>query len=76
VADAVRSQTSPGAAPVASTMPHAYAALMPGGERKRQKKLDWWDRFHTADGAFATVAKLTVAAAIVGGVMALGASVT
>lgn len=57
-------------------MPKGYATLLPGSERKRQKKLDWWDRFHTADGAVATVAKLAVAAAIVGGVMVIGATVT
>jgi Zn-dependent protease with chaperone function len=76
VADALRAGTSPGAAPQPSVAPQEYATLLPGAERQRQKKLDWWDRFHTADGIVATIAKLAVASAIVGGVMALGASVT
>jgi Zn-dependent protease with chaperone function len=76
VADAVRDGTRPGTAPAPSVLPREYATLPQGAERKRQKKLDWWDRFHTADGAVATIAKLAVAATIVGGVMLLGASVT
>jgi Zn-dependent protease with chaperone function len=76
VGAAVQNRNALGVAPVASVMPMDYATLLPGFERKRQKKLDWWDRFHTADGAIATVAKLTVAATIVGGVMVLGATVT
>jgi Zn-dependent protease with chaperone function len=76
VAKAVREGTTLDPAPAASVMPKDYATLLPGSERKRQKKLDWWDRFHTADGAVATVAKLAVAATIVGGVMVIGATVT
>jgi Zn-dependent protease with chaperone function len=76
VADALRAGSSPGAAPQPSVAPQEYATLLPGAERQRQKKLDWWDRFHTADGIVATIAKLAVASGIVGGVMALGASVT
>ncbi len=76
VAGAVREAAALEAAPAASVMPTGYATLLPGAERRRQKKLDWWDRFHTADGAVATVAKLAVAATIVGGVMAIGAVVS
>jgi Zn-dependent protease with chaperone function len=76
VADAVRTGSPLEAAPPPSVVPADYATLLPGAERKRQKKLDWWDRFHTADGAVATVAKVLVAATIVGSVMLLGANVT
>ena len=76
VSSAVREGGALEAAPAPSVMPKGYATLLPGAERKRQKKLDWWDRFHTADGAVATVAKLAVAATIVGGVMVIGATVT
>jgi hypothetical protein len=76
VAEAVRTGSPLEAAPSPSVVPADYATLPPGAERKRQKKLDWWDRFHTADGAIATVAKVLVAATIVGSVMLLGANVT
>lgn len=76
VSQAVREGGALEAAPAPSAMPESYATLLPGAERKRQKKLDWWDRFHTADGAVATIAKLAVAATIVGGVMVIGATVT
>ena len=76
IADAVRDGTHPGAAPSPSVLPRDYRTLLLGAERPRQKKLDWWDRFHTADGAVATIAKLAVAATIVGGVMLLGATVS
>lgn len=76
VSQAVREGGALEAAPAPSAMPESYATLLPGAERKRQKKLDWWDRFHTADGAVVTIAKLAVAATIVGGVMVIGATVT
>jgi hypothetical protein len=76
IADAVRHGTHPGTAPPPSVVPREYRTLLLGAERPRQKKLDWWDRFHTADGAVATIAKLAVAATIVGGVMLLGATVS
>jgi hypothetical protein len=75
VADFVRKGMKPGDAPPASGVPARYALLAPGAERPRQRKLDWWDRFHTADGALATVAKLTVAGTIVGGVIVVGTMV-
>ncbi len=62
-------------APPASTVPTDYPALLPGTERPRQTRLGWWDKFQTADGAVATGAKLLVAAAIVGGVLAVGGKV-
>ena len=72
VAEFVRKGMKPGEAPPASRVPASYALLLPGAERPRQRKLDWWDRFHTADGALATIAKLAVAGTIVGGVIVVG----
>jgi len=75
VAACVREGRKPVDAPPASVVPARYALLPSGAERPRQRKLDWWDRFHTADGAVATIAKLAVAGTIVGGVIIVGAIV-
>lgn len=64
----------PAAAP-ASIAPAQYSILLPGNERPLQTRLDWWDKFHTADGPVATGAKLLVAAGVIGGVMAVGGNV-
>jgi hypothetical protein len=63
------------AAPPASEVPPQYDTLLPGKERPRQKKLDWWDRFQVADGVIATVARSAVAVGIVGSVIAVGGAV-
>jgi Zn-dependent protease with chaperone function len=62
-------------APPASVTPKEYRTLLPGHERPRQKRLDWWDRFQTADGAVPTIARSAVALGIVGGVVVVGANV-
>jgi Zn-dependent protease with chaperone function len=59
-------------APAASTVPSGFATLLPGNERRRQQKLDWWDRFHSADGIVPMIARSAVAVGIVGGVVLLG----
>ena len=59
-------------APAPSKVPKDYPVLLPGKERKLQTKLGLWDRFQTADGWVASVARGTVAAAIVVGVLVLG----
>ncbi|HET9861875.1 MAG TPA: hypothetical protein VFP37_00415, partial [Steroidobacteraceae bacterium] len=41
----------------------------------RQKKLDWWDRFQTADGVLPMIARSAVAIGIVGSVVLLGSHV-
>ncbi|HHH30728.1 MAG TPA: Zn-dependent protease with chaperone function, partial [Polyangiaceae bacterium] len=63
------------AAPAPGIVPPGYETLLVGHERPRQKKLDWWDRFQTADGVVPSIARFAVAAAIVGAVMAMGGMV-
>lgn len=62
-------------APEPPHAPEKYPLLMLGKERSRQIKLGWWDRFQTADGAAATLARLAVAAAIVATFVAVSHSV-
>ncbi|HVY31103.1 MAG TPA: M48 family metallopeptidase [Polyangiaceae bacterium] len=69
VAQCFLNGTDPGAAPQAPRAPEKYATLAPGQERERQKRLDWWNRFQTADGALPTLARLVVAGGILAGVL-------
>lgn len=71
VARFVREGMKPTASPEPSRAPQSYAVLLPGRERERQKRLDWWDRFHTADGIVPTLARLAVACGIVGAVVGM-----
>ena len=75
VAKFARENLKPADAPPASAVPKQYTTLLPGKERPRQKRLDWWDRFQTADGIVATIARSVVALGIVGSVIAIGAHV-
>lgn len=68
VARFVRSRMKPAEAPPPSKAPPQYCTLVPGKERPRQKKLGLWDRFQIADGLWPTIARLVVAAVIIGGV--------
>ncbi len=69
LADALEKGTSLAAAPSASQVPEQYKTLLPGQERKRQKRLGLWDRFQTADGPVAAVARFITAILIVGSVL-------
>jgi Zn-dependent protease with chaperone function len=53
-----------GDAPQPGRVPDRYTRLRVGHERPRQKRLDLWDRFITADGFVAGTARLLVAGAI------------
>jgi Zn-dependent protease with chaperone function len=68
-------KVKPTEAPPASKLPAEYRTLLPGKERPRQKRLDWWDRFQTADGVVPAIARSGVAMTVVGGVIAVGAHV-
>ncbi len=52
-----------------SQVPADYTRLLPGNERKLQKRLGLWDRFHTADGFLGASLRFVVAAGIVGTVL-------
>ena len=71
----VRDKLQPADAPPATAVPRDFLTLTPGKERPRQKRLDWWDRFQTADGVVPAIARSVVAVGIVGSVVALGAHV-
>ncbi|MCA9618793.1 MAG: hypothetical protein KC731_07220, partial [Myxococcales bacterium] len=62
-------------APQRARVPKHYTTMLEGQERPRQTKLDWWDRFQTADGLVPSVARFAVAGAIVGAVLAAGGMV-
>jgi Zn-dependent protease with chaperone function len=75
VAQAIAADAAVEAAPEASRLDIQYVTLLPGSERKRQQKLGWWDRFQTADGWMASIARFGIAGGIVGSVLFLGGSV-
>lgn len=52
-----------------SSVPTDYTRLLPGNERKLQKKLGLWDRFQTAEGFLGAFLRFTVAGSIVGSVL-------
>jgi Zn-dependent protease with chaperone function len=72
VAKLVNDKLQPTQAPEPARLPPSYAVLLPGKERARQKRLGLWDRFQTADGGWATAARLAVAAGIVAAVVGVG----
>ncbi len=61
-------------APPRAKVPRRYTTRAHGTERERQRRLDWWDRFATADGFFPGLARFVVAGSIVGGVLGFGAN--
>jgi len=61
-------------APAAAQVPSNYPTLTPGEERALQKRLGLWDRFQTADGIGAALARFTVAATVIGGALYLSAA--
>jgi Zn-dependent protease with chaperone function len=71
----IRDKMTPAAAPDATKVPEQYPVLLPGSERPRKTRLDLWDRFHVADGLFATLARLTVACGIIAAVLSVGETV-
>ena len=76
VAETFRSPESANApATTAPKVPATYETLPEGSERPKQKRLTWLGRFQTADGALPMLARLGVAASIVGAVLLVGGSV-
>ncbi|OWT73790.1 Zn-dependent protease with chaperone function [Achromobacter sp. HZ28] len=64
-------QTPLDAAETPPRVPLSYTALLPGQERQRQTKLNWWSRFLVADGMFPSLLRLAVAASIVAAVLGI-----
>lgn len=69
VAQHLRDGTQPAPWPTPSRIETKYGTLLPGSERKRQRRLGLWDRFQTADGLLPATARLLAAVVIVGGVL-------
>ncbi|HMI93513.1 MAG TPA: hypothetical protein VK509_19205, partial [Polyangiales bacterium] len=76
MADCLRLGRDPGPAPAAARIPNKYTTLVPGTERPRQKRLDLWDRFQTADGFVPATLRFVVAGAILGTALAFGSTAT
>lgn len=69
IARHIRERTTPAPACTPTSLPPSYTTLVTGSERKRQTRLGLWDRFQTADGIVAAIARLLVAGAIIGMVL-------
>ncbi|QNK68216.1 M48 family metallopeptidase [Variovorax sp. PAMC26660] len=67
--DVALSQAPAGVVPPAPVVPGTYATLTSGQERPRQKKLDAWSRFQTADGWWAGAARFAVAGGVIASLM-------
>ncbi|MGJ7528656.1 M48 family metallopeptidase [Variovorax sp. GB1P17] len=67
--DVALSQAPAGEVPPAPVVPGTYATLTNGQERPRQKKLDAWSRFQTADGWWAGAARFAVAGGVIASLM-------
>jgi hypothetical protein len=65
----VREHRHPGPPPEAARTPKKYRVLPPGRERKRQTKLDLWERFYLAQGWGPATLRTVAALAIVLGVI-------
>lgn len=61
-------------APAPAQVPRDYPTLTPGKERELQKRLGLWDKFQTADGFVAGLARILVAGIIIGGALYLTAA--
>lgn len=75
VAAALRDGVELEAAPERAVVPKRYETCVIGAERERQKKLDWWDRFQTADGVVPGTLRAAVACSLLLPVMFLGGRV-
>jgi Zn-dependent protease with chaperone function len=75
VALALSDDDAVAAAPKPSQVYSGYATLLPGNERKLQKKLGLWDRFQTADGFFPSLLRTVVSGGVVGTALYFSATV-
>lgn len=58
-----------GDAPSPARPPAGYAVRLPGQERPRQTRLDWWGRFQIADGLVPAALRFVVAGGVVAAVI-------
>lgn len=75
VATRLRAGIDPGEAPEPARTPRSYHVRMVGDERERTLALSLWDRFQTADGVMAGVARFVAASALLLPALFLGARV-
>lgn len=75
IADHVRHGTSPEPAVEPSRVPDTYQTLLPGAERKRTTRLNWWARFQIAEGPVAATARFAVAGGIIAAMLMFGEAV-
>lgn len=67
IATTLKGNTDIEVAPLAQPPLTKYPTLMQGDEHQLQSKLDHWNRFQLAHGIAPTIARLTVAVAVIGG---------
>ena len=67
ITTALKGNTDIEVAPLAQPPLTKYPTLMQGDEHQLQIKLDHWNRFQLAHGVAPTIARLTVAGAVIGG---------
>jgi hypothetical protein len=75
IASALRSGTELEPAPERAKVPTKYPTCPVGQERKRQKKLDWWDRFQTADGVVPGTMRAVVACGLLVPALLIGGNI-
>ncbi|MCA2980277.1 MAG: M48 family metalloprotease [Myxococcaceae bacterium] len=62
-------------APAPAVVPARYGTCVVGAERERQKSLEWWDRFQTADGLVPGALRVVVALGLLLPALFVGGSV-
>ncbi|WP_276680993.1 hypothetical protein [Thalassolituus oleivorans] len=67
IATTLKGNTDMEVAPLAQPPLTKYPTLMQGDEHQLQSKLDLWNRFQLAHGVAPTIARLTVAGAVIVG---------
>lgn len=75
VARCAHTAETPEPAPPPAVVPLNYIICRFEDEREQQTRLDWWDRFVTAEGVGPGLARFSVAGVIVGGVLTAGGAI-
>ena len=72
IKDAYLNNKTLGVVPTIKGVPEDYSTIVPGSERKIQRKLGLWDRFATGDGLVPSIAKFGVSGSILFAAIFLG----